>query len=504
MKRPPISWASTLLGVGLAISGAVLLTSAFAPYRWWPFVFVGLVPISVAQHRVLPARLSALAPAIGVGGFTWGCFHGIFPPRAAWYMHSLPLLIGVAVFLATRGEKARYERTGYGWLPFRAAVGWVAIELCRAFIPVLGTWGFLGYALFRQTWFLQPVSVFGTFGLDLLIALVNYALALAAIATIDRWAPHRTETPVPARVATRWLGVALVALFSWSALCALSQMDGATTVRIGVLQPGHRRHDFTGTTSERERAMLTLLSQQTREAARRGARVIVWPEAALGSDPQVAFPVELAALARETSAYLVVGYGFPTPTGNRNEAVTIDPTGAFVSRYGKNHPVLFMGGTSVSRGTYPTTATAFGTIGTIICYDMDFTDTARRIARAGARIIAVPSADWPAIATTHYIHSVFRALETGAAVAKSEYSLDSAIVDGFGRIVASAITPAGSSAVLVADVQLRPDTPLATRFGDWCGWLCVAVLAASFLLRLAARAGRRERRILPPQIARPI
>jgi apolipoprotein N-acyltransferase len=53
------------------------------------------------------------------------------------------------------------------------------------FIPALGTWGFLGYALYRQPWLIQPVRSVGIFGLDLLIALANYALAMAAIAWLD-------------------------------------------------------------------------------------------------------------------------------------------------------------------------------------------------------------------------------------------------------------------------------------------------------------------------------
>jgi hypothetical protein len=79
----------------------------------------------------------------------------------------------------------------------------------------------------------------------------------------------------------------------------------------------------------------------------------------------------------------------------------------------------------------------------------------------------VPSSDWPAIAEKHHAHPVFRALETGAVFAKSEYSLNSSIVDGYGRIAASAVTPDGSEAVLVADVPLRSDMALAARLGDW-------------------------------------
>jgi apolipoprotein N-acyltransferase len=224
---------------------------------------------------------------------------------------------------------------------------------------------------------------------------------------------------------------------------------------------------------------------------------VVWPEAALAADPAIAYAQELADLARQSGASIVVGYGIQTPAGQRNEVVTVDPRGEFVGRYGKDHPVGFLGETSVWRGTYPTVDAPFGRMGTIICYDMDFTDTARELARRGARIIAVPSADWPAIATKHYTFAVFRALETGAVVAKSEYNRDSAIVDGYGRIAASAVTPAGSEAVLVADVPLRAGLPLAARFGDWVGWLCAAAMAWRVLRRLGRSIAEPSPRPLP-------
>jgi apolipoprotein N-acyltransferase len=79
--------------------------------------------------------------------------------------------------------------------------------------------------------------------------------------------------------------------------------------------------------------------------------------------------------------------------------------------------------------------------------------------------------------------AVFRALETGSAFVKSEYGRDSAIVDGYGSMLASVVTPEGSEAVLVADVTSRPSLPLAARWGDWVGWLCVAALVVRRLVQ---------------------
>jgi apolipoprotein N-acyltransferase len=478
------------IGGALAAASGVLLTVSFAPYDLWWLIWVAMVPMLVAQHRILPPAWSALGPAIGMGGFMAGYFGGIFPASAAWYMKALPLLVGVLVFLGSRGGRAARDRVGYAGWPLAAGAAWVALDLARSFAPMLGTWGFFGYALYRQTWLLQPVRFAGIFGLDLLIVVVNHAVAMAVISLLDARGVGDAQVPVVPRHAALWCGGALAALAGWCALGASPRPEGERTVRVAVLQPGLRKGDAGATPQARTGVMLDRLSAQTREAALRGARLVVWPEGALEVDPAVAYPGELRELARTTAASVVVGYVIRSPAGKRNEVVTVEPGGAFVGRFGKDHPVGFTGETSLTRGAYPTVDEPFGRMGSIICYDMDFTDTARRLARQGAKIIAVPSADWPTIATKHYTHSVFRALETGAVVAKSEYAFDSAIVDGYGHIAASAVMPAGGAAVLVADVPLRAGEPLAARLGDWVGWLCAAGLTARALWRRRGRAPR--------------
>jgi apolipoprotein N-acyltransferase len=474
-----------LAGCALAASSGLLLTLSFSPFDVWWLVWLAFVPMVVAEYRVLPPAWSALAPAIAVGGFTLGYVGGVFPARAAWYMKLLPLLIAAIVFVAAQRGRTRRDRAGYASLPLAAAITWVAFELARA--PALGTWGFLGLALYRQPWLLQPVREVGTFGLDLLIVLVNYAVALAVLAALDRLGAFAAPVRVAPRLAGRWCAGVALALGLWIGVGLLARGGHDPIVRVAVLQPGVRRGEGAGTRAERERAMLDRLMAQTRAAAARGARLVVWPETALGADPAIAYTRELGDLARATDATLVVGYGLFTPSGLRNEVVTVDPSGAFVGRYGKNHPVTFLGETSVWRGRYPTVEAPFGRMGSIICYDMDFTDTARELARRGVQVIAVPSADWPAIAAKHYTLAVLRALETGAVVAKSEFNRDSVIVDGYGRIAARTVTPSGSQAILVADVPLRAGTPLAARLGDWVGWLCVAALAARAVVLMGRR-----------------
>jgi predicted amidohydrolase len=44
---------------------------------------------------------------------------------------------------------------------------------------------------------------------------------------------------------------------------------------------------------------------------------------------------------------------------------------------------------------YPVFETPAGKLGTIICYDLTYADTARGAAHNGAQLIAAPSNDWP-------------------------------------------------------------------------------------------------------------
>jgi len=452
------NWQRITLGLGMAALTSAIFTLAFPPYDLWPLIFVGLAPMIVAHHRVMPRRLSGLAAGVGIGGFFWGYFGGMFA-GSIWYMRWLPLFIGVVAALVGGHDRAFHQRTDYRWFVLQGAAVWVGIEMLRGFVPVMGTWGFAAYALYEQPWLIQPVSIFGVYGLSLVILLVNYALALGALALFDHRFSH---------IARNWLIGVGVVLAAWIGLSLTLFTQHAplntSPVRVAAVQPA-----FKIQTQEGLQEMYDL----TRQAAGQGAQLVVWHEGALPFDPQVEHAAELRALAAETGAHLVIGYAVQTEQGLRNEATVLTPEGEFLGVYSKDHPVTWGGEISLMRGTYPVYETSLGRLGTIICYDLDFTDTARKVAHNGASLIAVPSFDWPEIAAKHYSHVVFRAVENRVALVKADVAFDSAIVDPYGRIVERAVTPDPAPALLVADVPLGASDAPAVRLGDWVGWLCV-------------------------------
>ncbi|WP_067864769.1 carbon-nitrogen hydrolase family protein [Nocardia shimofusensis] len=180
----------------------------------------------------------------------------------------------------------------------------------------------------------------------------------------------------------------------------------APAVTLGVVQ-------FTPSTDPR--ANLTALGEHVRAAAGRGARVVIAPEYAMHAvrrlDARVLpvaqpldgpFATGLAELARDAGVFLVAGMieiGSDGDTRIRNTLVAVDPGGERVAVYRKVHLYDAFGHKEsdvVEAGplTEPVTFAADGvTIGLQTCFDLRFPEGFRRLAAAGAQVIAVP-AQW--------------------------------------------------------------------------------------------------------------
>jgi apolipoprotein N-acyltransferase len=394
----------------------------------------------------------------------------------------MPLYIaGIAALVAGR-SRATAERTGYRWIAVSAPVAWTAIDFVRSTgsETMGGTWGFHAYALHAHPLLLQPLSIFGITALQLLILLSSWAVA----GWILRGRAGRTAVIAVGLALLAWLGGS-VALMD----------DAPATVRVAAVQNGlPNEDDFADQRLDR-------YVEQTREAAAQGARLVVWNEGGLTFDPQRDHVAELRALAEETDAFLVMGYRVEEADGRtRNATTVLAPDGRFLGVYGKDHPGTFAGDVNDFQGDFPVYDTELGELATIICYDLDYTDTARIMTRGGARLIAAPSSDVPSIAVTHYTHLVFRAIENRVSMVKADSRFDSAVIDPWGRIVTKVVDSGGTTqATLVADVPLGRGASGWVSYGNWFGWATVVVAAAfaagSLLLRLRSRRPTGDRSV---------
>jgi predicted amidohydrolase len=237
-------------------------------------------------------------------------------------------------------------------------------------------------------------------------------------------------------------------------------------------------------TSDKE-ANLSTAEKWVREAATRGASLVVLPEVfnwrGRASDTLAfAEPIpglssdRMAGLARELDIYILAGSILEqVGEGQRvfNTSMLIDPTGRFVAKYRKIHlfDVNFDGDLAISESTFRqpggeavVVQTALCTLGLSVCYDLRFPELYRVLSQRGAQVVVVPSVFTVPTGESHWETLLrARAIENQVYVIAPDQigqhpsSMDayghSMIVDPWGKIVAQAETAAG---IVCADVDL--------------------------------------------------
>ncbi len=475
-------YSKLLMAVLLSVISGLLFIVALPPGKLWPLVFVVLVPSIVAQYCILPKKYSSIAPAVHTGTWLGIYFYRMFAGMGT-YMTYLPFILFALVYFLERGTREFHEKSNFKMFVLRESFSWVGVDFLRSFVPFMGTWGFVGYALYQQVNLIAPVSVFGVLGASLLVMAVNYLIGHFAIVLYKKYQTDEGKTDknlmTPGLKNSLIATSVVVGVWFVSVLVVRTvhnaQKDSVDTVGVAAISV-QERNDEGGYYSDeeiREDIEETLIENSYR-ASERGAKIIVWPEGALNYDPREEKSERFKALAAETESYIVIGYMVGKDDGTwRNEAVILSPEGEFSESYGKEHPVVFGGEVNTGLGRYPVVDTPYGKLGVIICYDQDFTDSTRFAVQNGAQIIAVPSLDWPAIAHSHYAHTVFRAAENKVSLIKADGGYDSVLVNPDGEVIESLISEEPKTGIVYDKIEVRESGTLNTVLGDWIGWLGV-------------------------------
>jgi predicted amidohydrolase len=168
----------------------------------------------------------------------------------------------------------------------------------------------------------------------------------------------------------------------------------------------------------------------------------------------------LGEVARARKAYIVVGLVEREGTAVYNTAALIDRAGRLVGKYRKVYlPREEMEGGLTPGGDYPVFRTDFGTVGMMICWDLQYVDPARALALAGAEIILMP------IAGGNTALDKARAIENRVFVASAGYSFPTRVVDPDGEIIAEA-KERGTAAVTTIDLARRYTHPWLGNMRD--------------------------------------
>jgi apolipoprotein N-acyltransferase len=354
-----------------------------------------------------------------------------------------------------------------------------AFEFLTLWPNPLSTQGSLAYSQFSSVHLTQIASITGMWGVTFLVSWFASTVNWIWEEGVD-WPRIRRGVAIFAGVMLLVLGYGVIRLTYF--------LPEPGTVRIhGIVET-----DYTRTTWETE---LFPLSQSDPEAfrarmapvyeryldgtlreAQAGAQIVVWPEvAAEGFKEDLDAVVARAQdIARQEGIYLSLGLNVIGPgsySEGENRLVLIDPNGDILVNYLKYGCTAFnMYGVEV-----PTVETPYGTLGAVLCCDLDYPYVIRQVSQKGVDILLVPSYE-PTTAhiTAHPRMASFRAIENGVSIFRPTAQGISLAIDPYGRTLASMDATRVSERVFVVQVPTHRVTTVYSLVGELFGWMAVA------------------------------
>lgn len=161
----------------------------------------------------------------------------------------------------------------------------------------------------------------------------------------------------------------------------------------------------------------------------------------------------LGQTARRLNCYIVGGIYERVGDVIYNTAVMIDRAGRLCGTYRKTHlPQGEADGGLAPGNGYPVFQTDFGTVGIMICWDLQFPEPARALALKGAEIILLP------IWGGNEILARARAIENHIFLVSSTFDMRSWVLDPTGKVLTEATTqqPLASVEVNLDELIIQP------------------------------------------------
>jgi apolipoprotein N-acyltransferase len=455
--------------------------------------------------------------------------------RARWALPALTVAIAVSTAISFRGampvDQVAIMAVGAGVLGVVAyavdgllgrrlsglprTLVFPMADVAVAYLFSTGDMGTMGHPAGTQVGnlpLLQSVSVTGLWGLAFL-------LAWTASVGNELW-EHGFDLRAAGRSAVVWL-CALTAVHLLGGARLAFDPPAGSTVRLAALAPNRAADEAAvaagirpGPRSAAERAELrrryfapTLddMFARTVTAARSGAKIVVWAEAAAYDfvEEGAAVVERARAVARQERVYLQIGVVYLL-SGERSpnveiRAIMIDPGGTVVWNYLKTSTPVGDGNVP-GPGVVPTTDTPYGRLATVICFDANFMPLVRQAGQAGADILLLPSSDWEQVTDALAQQAVLRGVENGMSVIRSTRRGTSLAVDHQGRTIgyeASWFTgdPRTTDHTMTVTVPVQGrSTPYGQWVGEGVAWLCLAGLSSMGAVVAVRRLGRRAAR----------
>ncbi len=442
----------------LALLTGLLFAFSLPPWNWEWLGWVAFAPLLLAA----PGRRPLEAVGLGIiAGAACGAVQAGWSAdttRLFWAYIPFFWLTFLFGLVAVAAAWVPTQWTPTARVGFLAAVG-ITGEWLTSFLPLPLN---IGLSQYKFLPLIQISSLTGIWGVSFLLWWVNAALAEGV----------RRRKLLPLGI-----GAGLTVLAVGFGCWALAQTPPGSPLTVAAVQDINREE--TGNLApagvEADRTAMT------KDAAARGAKLIVWSEESLGGEFEPGSPKdETRTLARTLNTALVVGYSDDTKPKPYNCAAYLAPNGAVLSPV--HHKIhLYLSERETNKAGHAATVvdTPQGRLGLEICFDSCYTGTTREEARLGARLIALPNYDPPTPGgVLHRLHGTmlpFRAVENHLPFVRADSNGLSQIIDARGRVAGQA--PLFVPDVLVGTVNLGDGRgTFFTRFGDWLAYVCLLIV----------------------------
>ena len=361
---------------------------------------------------------------------------------------------------------------------------YVLVEFVYVSLSPLGSTGSTAYAEHDFLVLIQLLSVTGIYGITFMVYWFGASVATA----IEDGFKTKESFRALGAYGIVFLGVML---FGFVRLKTPDQSEKIKVAGISVYdQRAPRTKEIWRQASDRTEEFLSFanenfdkLEQATRNEARAGAKVVVWAELSPWSttEQMEADTRRMAKIARENQIYLVTSpYVF---TNNEeqldiNEAMIFAPDGTLMVKHIKYGGAKF---DDIVEGDKKLQVihTAYGKMGTVICWDADFPSNMRQTGKLDIDMLFSPAADWKEITPLHTYNLYYRGIENGMNIIRETASGGSIISDAKGRIIEQTNvfdTPDAEEWIIRGEMPTKGCQTIYSQIGDVFAYLCIIAL----------------------------
>jgi apolipoprotein N-acyltransferase len=512
----------------LAIASGLAVALAFPNFDFNFAAWVAFVPLLYAIDGESPRKV-----------FLYAWFQGFacYVASLYWIAITLQHFADVRVVLAIipmvllAGVVALFTAAAFGMAALIAArlrfslvvtlpIVWAAVEWIHTYFPIGFPWNLLGYAAYQNLTLIQFAEFTGIYGVSALIVLFNVVIFTVVF---------RRGTPRLQGISLGVLSAVVAAAWVFGALRIgeLKNERSGRSLKFAMVQ-GNIAQSIKWDPHFRE-SSFSVYVQQTEAAARLGADLIVWPEAAAAFffQPTEQYPAAFAddapyrqrllQLAADTGNPILFGApALATEDGRLgfyNRAYLVSGGGAITAWYDKMQLVPFgeyvplrsVLGYFVNRvvagfgdmfaGRQQTIFDLKGArLGVLICYESIFPNLARTAVNRGADILVNITNDaWYGESSAPYqllAMAAMRAVETKVPMVRVANTGISAVIGPSGQITAR--TPLFKRGTEIERVYFTPRRTVYTIVGDLFAEICFALTAIALVIACV-----RPRRIAP-------